>query len=89
MILHNINYYILFYAIDMYRSNNSLNSDDAEHYELHEDESDAGIKDNFAQKTQKVCTLSFIILFYIFKYILFFNTTVPTGYCIRKVEKCY
>jgi len=41
-----------------------LKSEDDEHNELHdeqnelhEDESDTGIKNNFAQKTQKVCTL--------------------------------
>jgi len=56
MILHNINYY-LFYVTDMYRSNNSLNSGDDEQNESHEDESSLETKDNFAQKTQKVCTL--------------------------------
>ncbi|KAE9545410.1 hypothetical protein AGLY_000953, partial [Aphis glycines] len=37
----------------MYRSNNSLNSDDDEQNESHEDESSLETKDNFAQKTQK------------------------------------
>jgi len=45
MILHNINYY-LFYATDLYHSNNPLNSEDVEHNRLHEDESSSEIKDS-------------------------------------------
>ncbi|CAH1711474.1 unnamed protein product [Aphis gossypii] len=42
----------------MYRSNNSLNSDDDEQNESHEDESSLKTKDNFAQKTQKILYVS-------------------------------